>query len=148
MPKKPRERYYQSRGQPHKGLDNPEKYGLTFEEVVELIDNGEWPRFARRWREQRKKERYIIRLDFTCPECSQRKEDFDLWGEKLCKECAKEKKSAGGKKSVMYSQNTKCTNCNKSTGNKVSDLCNLCLRSLKEIRGLIANDSRSKESIR
>ena len=44
---------------PHMGLENPEKFGLTYEEVVELIETNKWRTFYANWykKEQRKKAR-------------------------------------------------------------------------------------------
>ena len=44
---------------PHAGLSDPEKFGLTYEEVVELIETGKWKNFYSTWhqKEQRKKAR-------------------------------------------------------------------------------------------
>jgi hypothetical protein len=46
-------------GRKHSGLTNPEKYGLTYNQVVELIESGRWKAFYENWKEKedRKKAR-------------------------------------------------------------------------------------------
>lgn len=36
-------------GRPHSGLSDPGKYGLTYEEVMELIESGQWRAFYKGW---------------------------------------------------------------------------------------------------
>ena len=81
MPRKPKENYHQVNGRPHAGLDNPAKYGLTYSEVVELIDSGEWRNFWKRWDYKRKKGR-------KCSCCKEKKEVVETVSKiALCKDC-------------------------------------------------------------
>ena len=44
-------------GRTHSGLANPEKYGLTYNQVVQLIETGQWRNFYQRWSLKKKRER-------------------------------------------------------------------------------------------
>ena len=54
-------------GRPHKGLVNPELYGLTYEQVVNLIENGEWRNFYKRW--HKKNRSPIENITTKIPHC-------------------------------------------------------------------------------
>ena len=66
MPRKPKENYHQDRGRPHAGLTNPAKFGLTYKEVVKLIEDGNWTKFYHTWWRNQKK-------GVMCSSCRQKK---------------------------------------------------------------------------
>lgn len=73
-------------GRPHSGLSDPDKYGLKYEEVLNLIDSGRWATFYKQW--QRGQE--------DCPRCSLcqhllRKDKYiSILNASLCIKCVKE----------------------------------------------------------
>lgn len=84
------ENYYQHTGRPHKGLQNPAKYGLTYTEVVELIDRGQWQAFVKTWHRKRKQLETIQEHEYICPECFNLVLEIKDWNAKgeRCKECS------------------------------------------------------------
>lgn len=132
MPKPRKKNYYQAAGRPNLGLENPAKFGLTFEEVVELINNNEWPRFLRRWKEQQKKEKKLQSLNYICPKCQKELKDIEQWSASTCKECFIEQSRESGKKSVMYSHRKKCKNCSKATEGVYCSECQILYSQMME----------------
>jgi hypothetical protein len=91
MPRKPKENYHQLNGRPHKGLENPAKFGLTYEQVVSLINTGQWKTFYNTWYSRnRRKEKRLKDLKFKCPVCEKHFHDPKYWVNKgtCCKFCA------------------------------------------------------------
>jgi formylmethanofuran dehydrogenase subunit E len=141
MPKKPRERYFQLRGQPHKGLDDPLKYGLTHEQVVALIDSGKWDAFRKKWIRQQKREEYLASIDYRCPKCGEQFLELGDWTGNQCTTCFKKQQGEHAKKGVMYSKNVKCISCAAAT-DKENTLCQKCAKLLSQMRSL-ENDPRA-----
>lgn len=94
MTRKPKDNYYQDKGRPHLGLENPEKFGLTFNEVVDLIDTGRWPSFLKSWKRKQKKIRKVREKKYVCPDCFSYVEDLSKWSYDgaRCSECVNKRK--------------------------------------------------------
>jgi len=89
MPRRLAENYNQLRGKPHTGLRDPKKFGLTYEEVVRLIDEKRWAPFYKRWQRKQAQRAAIRELNYTCPVCNRELKDSSFWtlkGDK-CKVC-------------------------------------------------------------
>ncbi len=86
--------YYQITGRPNEGLKDPAKYGLTFSEVVALIENGQWNNFRNKWNKQQQKIQRIKEHNYQCPICYQKVIDLDKWNlqGRRCKQCSYTKK--------------------------------------------------------
>ena len=76
---------YQGFGRPHTALVNPEKYGLTYEEAVALVDSGEWRTFYKNWLRDGKHDHRII----YCDNCHSPtvKTFMTVIGKNLCEDC-------------------------------------------------------------
>jgi hypothetical protein len=75
-------------GRPHAGLSNPSKFGLTYEEVVKLIENDRWLAFYRNWWKKNNKRPHINapisrrrKTTFNCTCCKKR---YSLKEKHLC----------------------------------------------------------------
>tara|TARA_B100000749_G_scaffold280853_1_gene279305 strand:- start:6322 stop:6777 length:456 start_codon:yes stop_codon:yes gene_type:complete len=91
MPRPPAKNYYQTTGRRHLGLSHPERYGLTYIEVVRLIDEDRWRIFYTKWRRKQKQIKEISALKHVCPNCNNKVEDPSLWilAGTQCKKCEK-----------------------------------------------------------
>ena len=132
MPRRPKENYYQVNGRPHAGLSNPKKFGLTFNQVVDLIDRGEWIRFYSRWLYAELKRKRVERLGYVCPKCQKIVLDVSDWREPpvCCRKCKIDR---------VY-----CSNCRKEnrivfkTGS--FKLCRTCQKLLHDLRELTSQE--------
>jgi len=90
--RKPRKNYYQLTGRPHVGMDDPEKFGLTYDEVVRLIDDGCWRNFYTVFLRKEKKNK-LIPTNHICPLCRRSELDLDQWRNngKSCLTCVSKK---------------------------------------------------------
>jgi len=131
----PRKRYFQDRGQPHKGLDDPAKYGLTFDEVVELINTGQWSAFNQRWKRKEKREKQLAELHYICPKCNKVELDTSKWTGLRCTVCYKKEQVELGAKSIRYSKNFKCLGCTRAVDGP-DKLCGQCSQLLTKMREL------------
>lgn len=93
MPRKPAKSYYQNRGRRHRGLSDPESFGLTYAEVVELIEQDKWRSFSIQFAAKKRREKKLVEHNFRCPICKFEKKDLIEWNSKVtcCKDCAKTK---------------------------------------------------------
>ncbi len=130
MPRRPKQGYKQETGRPHDALHNHAKYDLTYEEAVALVNSGKWRSFYTVWKRKELKKSRIKLLNYTCPECGERKENENDWkpSGKVCIECHK----AGNK-------TLRCRGCNDRPGIGMSSvfrgqlLCERCMRVLMQL---------------
>jgi hypothetical protein len=82
-------KYNQSFGRPHTGLSNPSYYGLTYEEVVVLVETGKWDKYRRNFRARIRRCNKIKAKNWVCPKCYVQKLDESAWDVKglKCKSC-------------------------------------------------------------
>jgi hypothetical protein len=134
--------YKQIKGQPHRGLHNPSRYGLSQEEVNRLIDTKTWNKYKILWDNKQFKLDAISNKNFICPNCSKTIEDIDAWNEsgELCKACTLIKKQNAVAKNrekivstVKVRKRDRCKSCNRFVA-KTKYFCAECEELLNEIR--------------
>lgn len=137
-----RRNYFQITGRPNKGIKNAAQYGLTQEEVIELIDNGEWNNFRNWFNKKKDVIQQIIKQRYICPICAQKKVNLNLWlkSRAVCKECDNRVK----KYSLDIPGHGICNNCHgyHKIQFKVADL-ELCGKCTRLFGKLLENESKS-----
>jgi len=129
MPRSPAENYHQLRGRRHLGLTNPEKFDLTYGDVVRLIDNGEWRNFYEQWRRKQKRLNKIKSIGNICPKCKIEVCDPKDWNREgtLCKECQriqlKEKGVINGRKAKLTGRTRGSGKCLEILDRKFCTIC-------------------------
>ncbi len=119
--------YLQVTGRPHKGLKEPAKFGLTEEKVIEMIVNGEWDAFLRKWRKRDKIRKIITLRSFICPKCSRTVKNPDEWtaNGSRCLHCA-----------PLSRGSIDCDFCHSHRAiEKIADR-NICITCIKKLRGM------------
>lgn len=143
------EKYNQSFGRPHKGLSNPEAYGLTYTEVLELIASGQWRSFRERFNYKKAREKRIKQRNHICPVCKIRKTDSEHWnkGGTRCLDCHGRRPGVVRTYQPGVKQH-KCSYCKKFGGCKKllgRRICISCKNSFRKMLGQM-NESQGTGS--
>jgi hypothetical protein len=126
VPRRPKDNYYQVNGRPHAGLDDPARFGLTFNKVVELINNKKWRGFYMAWLYAEKKRVAVEKHAYICPVCYSYYPELKDWRAEgiCCRKC---------KVVRVY-----CSNCRREKQIELETgafkLCKSCLKLLLDLK--------------